>query len=189
MRRWLPIVFVLWLGACATGPEVRTDMAAGTDLSRFRTFGFEQRLGEGIEGYSTLTMQRLREAVTREMESRGYVLAASDPDLAVNFSFGAQDRARVVPGTMPYGPWGFRRDLYGTWPSAWPGRWDTVQTFTEETINIDLIDRARRQMVWQGVALSETGDRFGLTSAAQIDANVAAIFARFPARAGGVRTG
>lgn len=187
MRRLLPLVMLLMLVACATGPEVRTDIAQGVDLSRFRSFGFESRLAEDAEGYASLTSQRLRSAVTRELEQRGYVLAEVEPDLLVNVSMGLQDRTRVVTSPGPVGPWGLRRDPFNDsargWPGYW-GSWDRVEPFTEGTVNVDLIDRARRQMVWEGVAVSQTADRFGRVSSAQLDASIAAIFANFPFRAG-----
>ena len=184
LRLYRVLGLVLLLAGCATAPEVRTDVAQGVDLSRFRSFGFESRLAEDADGFASLTSQRLRAAVTREMEKRGYVLADSEPDLLVNVSTGLQDRARVVPGPAPFAPWGGRRGIYGGGPWGWPGGWDRVETFSEGTVNVDLIDRARRQMVWQGMAVSETADRFGRVAPEQLDASVAAIFERFPARAG-----
>jgi hypothetical protein len=187
MRRFLLLALVMLLAACATGPEVRTDVAQGVDLSRFRSFGFESRVAEDGDGYSSLTSQRLRAAVTRELEKRGYVLVEREPDLLVNFSTGLQDRLRVVPGPGPIAPWGFRRDPFNDWPWGWPGywgSWDRLEPFTEGTVNIDLVDREQRRMVWEGVAVAQTADRFGRTSPEQLDASVAAIFAGFPFRAG-----
>lgn len=186
MRVFGVLAIVLPLFGCAMAPEVRTDVAAGVDLSKFRSFGFESRVVEDADGFSSLTSQRLRAAVTRELEKRGYVLAESDPDLLVNVSTGLQDRLRVVPGPGPIAPWGLNRGVYGGWPWGWggPGAWDRVESFTEGTVAVDLIDRARRQMVWQGIAVSQTADRFGRVDPEQLDASIAAVFEKFPFRAG-----
>jgi len=184
MRR-LVVIALLLLAACTLAPEVQTDFDRTADFSRFRSFRFEDRSGVDADGYTSLTAQRVRAAVEREMKARGYVPATTDADLLVNFSSGLQDRLRVVTRPGPWGPgaWGPRRGYWGpSW--GWPGYWDTVEPYTESIINIDLIDRERRQMVWQGAARSVTASRFGEASEAEIDAAVAAIFARFPFRAG-----
>ena len=185
MRVCRVLAVVLMLFGCASAPEVSTDVAPGVDLSAFRSFGFEKRLAEDADGFASLTSQRLKAAVTREMEKRGYVLVEDDPDLLVNVSTGLHNRSRIVPGPAPFAPWGVRRGIYGPGPWGWPGgAWDRVETFSEGTVNIDLIDRSQRQMVWQGIAISETADRFGRVAPEQLDASVAAVFERFPFRAG-----
>lgn len=184
MRLWLLLLVGPWLAACATGPEIRTDVAFGTDFSRFHTFGFESRPDGDDGAFTTLTAQRLQAAITRQMQARGYVLEEARPDLSVNVSAGAQDRLRVVPRPLPYGGWGFNRDVYGGWPWGWAGTVDTIQPFVEATLNIDLIDEEHRQMVWQGVARWQSADQFIAPSEAQVNATVDAIFAQFPFRAG-----
>jgi hypothetical protein len=184
MRR-LVIVVLSLLAACTLAPDVQTDFDRTADFSRFHSFRFEGRSGSGPDGYTSLTAQRVRAAIEREMKARGYVLAAADADLLVNFSSGLQDRLRVVTRPGPWGPrsWGPWRDYWGPgW--GWPGYWDTIEPYTENIITIDLIDREHRRMVWQGAARSITASRFGEPSEAEIDAAVAAIFERFPFRAG-----
>jgi hypothetical protein len=85
---------------------------------------------------------------------------------------------------MPFGSFGMRRDPWG-WPGYGGWRsWDNVEAFTEDTLTVELVDRERRQVVWEGSAISLAADPFGRASAAQIDASIAAIFAGFPFRAG-----
>lgn len=184
MRRLVVMAFLL-VAACAAAPEVETDFDRTADFSRFHSFTFEDHSGEDGSGYASLAAQRVRAAVEREMKARGYVPAGADADLLVNFSSGLQDRLRVVPRPGPWGPgaWGPRRGYWGPgW--GWPGYWDSIESFVENTVNIDMIDRERRQMVWQGGARAISANRFGEPSEAEIDAAVAAIFARFPFRAG-----
>jgi hypothetical protein len=184
LRRWVPLLMLL-VAACAVAPEVRTDYDRNVDFSRYRSFAFESRPDlEG--GYSSLAAQRLRAAVTRELQARGYELREAEPDLLVAVSAGLRDRLRVVPRPGPWGPgpWGLRRDYWG-WPGwGWPGYWDSVEPFTEGIVNIDLIDRQERRMVWQGMAVAPSASRLGNASQAETDAAVAAIFAEFPFRAG-----
>jgi hypothetical protein len=104
-----------------------------------------------------LTTQRLKAAVTREMTARGYVYAEANPDLLVNFSARLQNKIDVNTTPVPMDYYGYRRGLYGPWPGY--AMATDVDRYTEGTLNIDLIDAARKEMVWEGVAVGEVIDR------------------------------
>ena len=57
-----------------------------------------------------------------------------------------------------------------------------VKQYTEGTHNIDLIDAARKEMVWEGVAVGEDTDRE--VSEEALNKVVAQIFAKYPFHAG-----
>ena len=58
-------------------------------------YGFPPELGTDRAGYSTLITGHFKRAVSREMEDRGYVFAAEQPDLLVNFFTSVRDQTRV----------------------------------------------------------------------------------------------
>ncbi len=80
----------------------------------------------------------------------------------------------------PY--YGYRAGFYGGWPGY--GWGDDVYQYTEGTLNIDLIDARRRQLVWEGVATGEVNDLDKAQSAASVEQGVAQIFSKYPFRAG-----
>ena len=157
MRSLVPGLFaalLITLGACASRPDITTDYDHSTNFSNYRSFAFEPKLGGETAGYTSLTTQRIKAATQREMTARGYVYDEANPDLLVNFSAKLEDKVSVtqtpVPMSYYYGYYGYRAGLYAPWPGY---TFDTnVNRYTEGTINIDLIDRQRRQMVWEGVA-------------------------------------
>lgn len=172
------------LAACASSPAVKSDYDHQADFSRYRTFGYMSPLGTDKAGYSTLLTERLKDATRGQMEMRGYVYDAANPDLLVNFNGKLQQKTQVTEAPPPpMGPYyGYRSGFYGGWPGY--GWGDTVYQYTEGTLNIDLVDARRKQMVWEGVAVGEVQNPDTATSSQNIDKAVAGIFAKYPFRAG-----
>lgn len=172
------------LAACASSPAIKSDYDHQADFSRYRTFGYMSPLGTDKAGYSTLLTERLKDATRGQMEMRGYVYNAANPDLLVNFNGKLQQKTQVTEAPPPpMGPYyGYRTGFYGGWPGY--GWGDTVYQYTEGTLNIDLIDARRKQMVWEGVAVGEVRNPDTATSPQNIDKAVAGIFAKYPFRAG-----
>ena len=61
---------------------------------------------------------------------------------------------------------------------------DDVYQYTEGTLNIDLVDTRRKQLVWEGVAVGEVQNPETAGSPQSVDKAVAEIFAKYPFRAG-----
>jgi hypothetical protein len=188
LTRGLAVLTALWLAACAAEPVIRTDYDRTVDFSAFRSFGFAEKLGTDVAGYSSLLTQRLKRAVSQELTQRGYVPAEQEPDLLVTFYSRVQDKLRVTPapplwGAFPYdyyGPYGW--GMYRPWPGY--GGYADVQSYSEGTLTIDLIDRQHRQIVWEGVAVSRSLPDDDLPTEQAVDQIVREIFAKFPFRAG-----
>ena len=73
---------------------------------------------------------------------------------------------------MLYSPWG----TYG---------YETlVDQYKEGTLNIDIVDAARKQLVWEGVAIGRVTQKAIKEREARINAAVKDIFEKYPFRAG-----
>ncbi|MGH8316582.1 MAG: DUF4136 domain-containing protein [Steroidobacteraceae bacterium] len=171
------------VAACATGPEVRTRMAAQVDLASFHTYAFVAKPGTDTGPYKSLTTQQLEKDVGGELQARGYVQAATGqtPDLLVNFVEGAHDRVESMAMGPPYGwgwGWGWGRGPWGPW--GWGGYYNDVRTITTISLSIDLIDRADNSVVWSGTAYSDMTHRMLDHPAQSIDVAVQRIFVHFP---------
>ena len=86
---------VVFLSACSSSKlQVRSDIDPSTNFAQFRTFNFFDPMG--IEGgyNSPIFGELFREAITREMQQRGYRLSDS-PDLMVNF-YSELDQGDVI---------------------------------------------------------------------------------------------
>lgn len=179
--RFLMLGLLALLTACTSSPDITTDYDHAVDFSRYRTFAFEPKLATDSAGYSSLSTQRIKAAVRREMTARGYVYDEANPDLLVNFAGKQEDKVRVTQTPVPmgyYGYYGYRTGLYGPWPGY---VMDTqVDQYTQGTLNVDLIDRARQQMVWEGVAIGRVTQAMKDAPEQTINDTVAQIFAKYP---------
>lgn len=171
--------------ACASGPRVRADRDAAADFTRYRTFAFAEPLGTDRAGYQTMVSQHLKAATQRELESRGLRRVEADPQLLVNFNGHLSEKFRTstVPSsgmTFGYGRsyYLYRSGFYTTWPLY--ERETRVQSYTEGTLNVDIIDAEKKQMIWEGVAVGRVTDQTYDNLKPEIDAVIAAIFANYP---------
>lgn len=183
--RWACVALAtLVLAACATGPRISAEADPRVDFAQFRTYGFYSPLAVEGEGYQTPASQRMRAAVRSEMEARGYAYAAEDPDLWVNINAFLERRSDV--SSVPYMDYGYyysyRAQRYVAVP-FWNDRVD-VHRYTEGTLNVDLVDARRNALVWEGVAVGRVANLRASDRDARIDGTIAAIFARYPYRAG-----
>ncbi|HCQ47664.1 MAG TPA: DUF4136 domain-containing protein [Achromobacter sp.] len=171
------------LAACASGPTIKGDYDHQANFAQYQTFGFMGPLGTDKAGYSSLLTERLKDATRGQMEMRGYTYTPSNPDLLVNFSAKLQQKTQVTPAAPPMGPYyGYRSGFYGGWPGY--GWGDDVYQYTEGTLNIDLVDARRKQLVWEGVAVGEVQNPDSANTPQNVDKAVAQIFAKYPFRAG-----
>ena len=180
VRRAILCMAAFVLAACATGPKITADYDRGANFSAYRTFGFFETLGTDAAGYESLITQTLKSATRREMESRGYTYVETGADLSINFNAKLAQQTRVT--SYPAAPmyYGYRSGYYGGW-----GGYNThVQQYVEGTLNIDIVDTMRKQLVWEGVAVGRVTDKQREQRQAAINSAVAEIFAKYPFRAG-----
>jgi hypothetical protein len=182
VRMLLLVVAALVLAGCATGPTITADYDRSANFTAYRSFGFYQPLGTDQAGYESLITQTLKAAVRQEMESRGYTYAETGADVLINFNARLAQRTEVSQTpAMSYGYYGYRR--YGGWGGY---GYDTrVDQYVEGTINIDMVDAQRKQLVWEGVAVGRVTKKTQEDRQAALRGAVTEIFAKYPFRAGG----
>jgi hypothetical protein len=184
----LALSLALTLGACTTGPQVRTMTDSSVNFAQYKTFAFVEPLATDKNGYQTIVSATLKSATTREMEARGIRYDAANPQLLINFNARLSDKMRATTTPMPMGYgygggyYGYRRGFYDPWPMY--ANQTTVTEYTEGTLNIDVADAARKQLVWEGVVTKAVSQSDVNNAAATIDSAVVAAFAKFPIPAG-----
>ena len=173
------------LAACATGPRVRTDYDPTANFAQYKTWGWYSPIAMEQAGYSSWISERIKADVQREMEARGYRYDAAAPDLKVNFQAVVQERNDVysMPRSDLAWAYSYRARSYVAVP-VWYDE-TVVSSYTEGTLTLDLVDAAKNRMVWTGDAIGRiVNKRTPEERAADIDASVAAIFAKYPFQAG-----
>jgi hypothetical protein len=181
IRCLLLVVVALTIQACASSPRVTADYDRGADFGSYRTFAFFEPLGTDVAGYESLVTQALKGSARREMESRGYAYADTGADLLVNFNARLAEKTDIdqMPVAAPL-YMGYRRGRYG----GWVGYQTTVDQYTEGTLNVDIVDAKKRQLVWEGTAVGRVTRTQRENREAAIDAVVIEIFSKYPFRGG-----
>lgn len=168
--------------ACASsGPRIRADADPTADLSSYHTFAFFDDLATDKSSYTTMVTSRLKSSTQRELERRGYVMSPAGAQLLVNFNLNLENRTDVESTPSMGGYYGYRTGRYGMW-SGYPADVTTTH-YQQGTLAIDLVDAAKRQLVWQGVAEGRIRKQAIDNPGAAIDKVVTEIFASYPATA------
>jgi len=174
------------LASCASKPTIESDYDHTIDFSQFSTYSFFNPMGIENPNYSSIYGSIFRDAISKEMESRGY-RQSDNPDLMINVSGRLQDKTKVTTTSDPYmagGYYGYRRGHYGAWGGYGYGTQTHVSNYTEGTINVDMVDRVQKRMVWEGVAVGRVNEKkTSDETRASIYAGIQEMFAGYPFRA------
>jgi hypothetical protein len=170
---------LLVLAGCASGPTIRSNMDSSVDFHRFRTFGFFDPLATDREGYQSLISQQLVSSTERELVARGLKRTDSSPDLLINFSANLDERLRITqsPAIPTSSLNRHRRGFYNTWPGY---QQIEIRQYTQGTLGIDVVDAARRQLIWEGFAFGRVTQRTTDNLGPVLNDAVVEIFRDFP---------
>lgn len=180
----LLLLAVLSIGGCISAPEVRVNSDKNADFSSYHSYGFVDPPGTDRAGYTTLVTQYLKNAVSHELENRGYVYS-DEPDLLVNFYTRLEDRSFITSSPTPVyfgGYYEYRHGVYAAYPYYINQTYS--YSYKEGTVNVDLIDAQKKQMIWEGIAVNEVSKQDLENPQQAFMEVIAAIFSQYPYQAG-----
>jgi hypothetical protein len=177
-------VAAIALAGCASGPDIRADYDKAADFGKYRTYGFVTQAGTDSGDFRSLATQMLQNAASREMEARGYT-RAENPDLVINFKGQLEEKVDIESTPAPYyGPgWGYR-GWYGAPYGGYGGSEVTTRRYNVGTLVVDVVDREKRQVVFQGAISDVVTKEMQQNREASINAAVAHVFSKYPFVAG-----
>jgi hypothetical protein len=185
-RKFVPLLIAalgVLVAGCATtrAPETRVDYDRSADFSVYRTFGFPKETGTDRGGYSTLVTSYFKDSVRTAMEARGYKFTEERPDLLVNFFMNTTERTEVhsTRANNPFGYYGYRYGLYTAWPLY---EEDRTVTYKVGTINVDIVDAEKKQLIWEGVAEGRVSKEAMANPRVTINAVVTELMRQYPGR-------
>jgi Domain of unknown function (DUF4136) len=172
---------------CASGPDVRGDYDRAADFGKYRTYNFLAPADGGAE-FKSISQQMIQQAASREMEARGYV-KSDTPDLLLNFKGKLEEKTDIQSTPAPYyGPgWGYggwRGAPYGAYGYGYGATEVTTHRYNVGTLVMDVIDREKRQAVFQGGLEDVVTSKMMQDKQGTLTNAVAAIFSQYPFVAG-----
>jgi hypothetical protein len=174
------VAVTLLAAGCASGPDVRGDYDRSADFGQYRTYGF---LSGTQQEFKSLGQQLAQAAAAREMESRGYT-KSDNPDLVLAFKGRLEEKTDIESTPAPmYGPgWGYR-GWYGA-PYGYSATEVTTRRYNVGTLVMDVIDREKKQAVFQGGIEGVVTKEMMQNKQEAISQAVAKIFSMYPFVAG-----
>jgi hypothetical protein len=188
-RTFAPIAATIAVTAIASGavagPKASAVSDKTVDLRQYQSFGFASPLGTDQNGYQSILSQDLKASVQRQLEARGMHYEAVNPQLIINFNARLDDKMKVTTSPsmsmgVGYGRgyYGYRGGMYSTWPMYQDQT--TVHQYKEGTLNIDIVDQARKQLVWEAVVTETFTQKKRDKLDQTIEQYVAAAFKKYP---------
>ena len=168
---------ILTISACQSLPQIHALYDDTADLGSYSTFGFHPQLIVQGDEYDKLSTRYIKNAILKEMQNKGYRYD-ENPDLWLNFKAYSKEKIRVTNTPEPY-PYYYFRFNYGVWP-GYPLNQTRLDQYTEGTLNIDVIDRKDKKLLWEGIAIAKLGNKTMDNIEGKINQAVALIFEKFP---------
>jgi hypothetical protein len=186
--RWLSLCVAICVGSAAgcSSLKVRTDFDPEVDFGRYATYAWLEEpvraeaptspADELVDPFArnSLLDKRVRRAVDRELEARGYRPAGQDmPAFRVQYHVILESRTKIrsYPGAY-YG--GYRgHGYYGAY-----GGGTYSYDYKEGTLIVDVIDARSDRLAWRGWAIGTSRD--GYYDEQAVSEAVSAIMAEFP---------
>lgn len=185
-KRWSGyLAFVFLLASCAPSAHVEKDDTV--DFSRYKTFAWVEKNKEtrkNAKATQTLTEQKIREAVSKELEKSGWSEAKKNPDVLLSYDVLVERAVRKQSDPLYsqsfvrtfYNPYS-RRFFNVYYPSQFMG-YDSYNVPTKEgTVTITMTDADSEKKVWQGWSTSDVEN--GRMTSKEIQNSVKAIFRKF----------
>lgn len=170
------LLFLLAFAAGCTPVRVEsTTQSPGVNFSAYKTYNFMDVTARNEAAFqgSGAGIEELKSAVARELERRGYQRAET-PDLWVNIGVVTQEKVQTRETTIYEAPRYIGQRRY-----RWQSEEVPVGRYAEGTATVDVVDAARNEQIWQGVAAS-TLSKDPAKLAARIDEGITEMFEKYP---------
>ncbi len=164
----LPVMLVVVMAGCAS-IKVSSDYDRKADFAKYKTFNFSKEVDK--VSLNDLNRRRLKDAITKEMQAKGFRIAET-PDVLVNAFIKGKTKYSATANTNYNGGM-----FYRGWGSS--NTYVDVNKSIEGTLFIDLIDVQKKAMIWEGIAEGLVNPRTE-TREDKINSVVAKIFKNFP---------
>ena len=157
----------IFLAGCSS-ISVTQDYDPAYDFSKLKTFGFIPIPKEA--NIDQINANRLGDAIKANLTTRGYTLSES-ADFGVAIYFSTKTKTNVQSYGYGYG---------GYWGRPGYGGVDVTQ-YDEGTLVIDIIDMAKKELVWRGTGTGVLNPNATVEErTANINNAVAEILGQFP---------
>jgi len=162
MKFNLLVAFFLIVLTSCDGIKVMSDYDKSVDFTKYKTiqfYGWEENSDQIL---SKFDKERIENAVSREFKNRGHQIVESNADLVVSLYIITKTEIREMATTDYYGGYG---PYFGYGPRwGWGPGYGYASTTIENhefmvgTLVVSVYDRAKKELVWEGVGQGSVGE-------------------------------
>lgn len=151
----LPVLALLLVATSCSSVRVSADYDKATDFNAFKTFAFF-KTGIDKAEINDIDKRRILRAIEADLIQKGFT-KSEDPDILVSIFTKSNQRVDVYNNAWGgFGPWGFGGfgfGGFGPWGFGGFGfnQQPAVSTSVEGVLFVDLIDKDKKELVWQGM--------------------------------------
>lgn len=177
MKLFAIAILVLTIVSCGGPRVISSESAPGANLASYKTFDFYQvqASGDTIPDQFRQRTAQLEEAITAEMNKKGYTRSSTDPDLLINIGVVVKEKVQTRTTSFPQDA-----PIYiGQRNYHWESEEKEVGRYRLGTATIDLVDRKTNSLVWKAVVEDVIPEKESKVEAA-ITKGVGRMFKKFP---------
>ena len=161
---FLFLIAAMALSACS-GLKVVSDYDRSVDFTQYKTFEYYGWIEESDKLLNDLDKRRIEDAFAAEFKARGLELVKEGGDLVVGLFIVTEQKTQTTAHTTSMGGMGGYGygGYYGYGPGwGWGGGHSTTTyseyDYVEGTLVCDVYDKAKEQLVWEGIATGTVDD-------------------------------
>ncbi len=141
------LVFASLLFTCRSSKVLETENVEGFQLNQYQTFDFFKLEASGdtssnFQANATL----IKNAITRNLESRGLKRVDTNPDLLINIGIVVKEETQTRQTTIREAPRYMGQRTY-----SWKSEEIEVGKYRTGTATVHLVDADTKTMMWRGV--------------------------------------
>ena len=143
MDKLLLTLAALGMFVACSSVRVSSDFDREADFAAYKKYAFTKEALELPVG--DINRKRIMQAVSNELAAKGFTVS-EQPDVWIDLHVKAEKKQNATATTVsPYGSrYGYR------WGMGFSTTDINIEQYVEGTLFIDMIDAAKKQLVWQG---------------------------------------
>lgn len=161
--------------------QVSTDYDHNANFESYHTFSFYK-----VQTANPLFEQRVKDAITRDLQAHGWQMVPSGGDIAVTAVGNVKTKEEYNTFYTGLGGGGFGWRGWGGWGGGWGGQTDATTTSQEipvGTLVVDLYDNNTHNLVFRGRAMDQLHEKHADKNIAIVNKSVDKMFDHFPPKA------
>jgi hypothetical protein len=149
MKKLFFLICVLVLAASCSSVKVSSDYDKTAGFTSYKTYAFTDEV-KNLQ-LNDLNRNRLLSAIETELAAKGFTKVENNPDVLIDINIkGEQKQTATATNTGGYGGYGYGYGHGYGYGGGFSTTTINYDTYVDGTLFIDMIDAAKKQLVWQG---------------------------------------